>query len=328
MKTVSFSIENLCLPCSCRCKHCLLGYDGNTIGVGYEQGKNLARRIAAESSIKFNYYIGFCMDTPMLFDYIAFCQEIESPGGQFLQMNGFRERPYDEIERLMERIKNSSVDLIDLTFYGLPNYHDVFAGRPGDFRFLTKMLVAANKTQLPVNISIPITEDNAGQIERLFDILSEYKTDAINLYLPHSKGRGWFMEPQRLKKSTLEQLPPSVQARMPKIKTQSEAQWLSEKVFPEPDKRYLTLSLTPENFERYNNISAEKIIGELEMLDDTFYGAVPSAEELAKLYGNPLGDRLFRYRDLVLLWTKRYVRENSLKLHDMTDERGHFSIRQ
>lgn len=328
MKTVSFSIENLCLPCSCRCKHCLLGYDGNIIGVGYEQGKDLARRIAAESSIKFNYYIGFCMDTPMLFDYIAFCQEIESPGGQFLQMNGFRERTHDEIDRLMERIKNSGVDLIDLTFYGLPDYHDVFAGRPGDFRFLTKMLVAANKTQLPVNISVPITEDNAGQLERLFEILSEYKTDAINLYLPHSKGRGWFMEPQRLKKSTLEQLPPLVQAHMPKIKTQSEAQWLSEKVFPEPDKRYLTLSLTPDNFERYNNMSAEEIIGELEKLDDTFYGAVPSAEELAKLYGNPLGDRLFRYRDLVLLWTKRYVRENSLKLHDMTDERGHFSIRQ
>lgn len=328
MKTVSFSIENLCVPCSCRCRHCLLGYDGNTIGVGYEQGKSFAQRIASESPIKFSYYIGFCMDTPMLFDYITFCREIGSPGGRFLQMNGFQERPYDEIEHLMDRIKNSSVEIIDLTFYGLPDYHDAFAGRPGDFRFLTKMLTAANKAQLPVNISVPITEDNAGQIERLFDILSEYKTDGMSLYLPHSKGRGWFMEPQRLKKSTLEHLSPSMQAHMPKVKTQSEAQWLSEKVFPEPEKRHLTLSLTPDNFERYNHMSAEKIIGELEMLDDTFYGAVPSAEELARLYGNPLGDRLFRYRDLVLLWTKIYVRENNLKLHDMTDERGHFSIRQ
>lgn len=119
-----------------------------------------------------------------------------------------------------------------------------------------------------------------------------------------------------------------VQAHMPKVKTQSEGQWLSENVFPEPDKRCLTLSLTPDNFERYNNMSAEEIIGELERLDDAFYAAVPSAEELARLYGNPLGDRLFRYRDLVLLWTKRYVRENGLRLHDMTDERGHFSTRQ
>lgn len=328
MKTVSLNVENLCVPCGCRCRHCLLAYDGTVIGAGYEQGKRFARRMAAESPIKFNYYIGFCMDTPMLFDYIAFCQEIGSPGGRFLQMNGFRERPYDEIELLMERIKNTNVELIDLTFYGLPDYHDAFAGRPGDFRFLTKMLTAANKAQLSVHISVPITEENAGQIECLFDILSEYKTDGMSLYLPHSKGRGWFMEPKRLKKSTLEQLPPTVQAHMPKVKTQSEAQWLSENVFPEPGERYLTLSLTPDNFERYNNLSAEKIVNELEMLDDTFYDAIPSAEELAKLYGNSFGDRLFRYRDLVLLWTKRYVRENSLKLHDMTDERGHFSIRQ
>lgn len=268
------------------------------------------------------------MDTPMLFDYIAFCQEIGSPGGRFLQMNGFRKRPYDELERLMEQIKNAGVELIDLTFYGLPDYHDAFACRPGDFRFLTKLLTAAEKARLPVNISVPITEENAGQIECLFDILAEYKTDGMSLYLPHSKGRGWLMESKRLKKFTLEQLPPSVQAHMPKVKTQSEGQWLSEKVFPEPDRRYLTLSLTPDNFERYNHMSAEKMIGELEMLDDAFYDAVPPAEELAKLYGDPLGDRLFRYRDLVLLWTKRYVRENSLTLHDMTDERGHFSVRQ
>lgn len=328
MKTVLFNMENLCVPCGCRCRHCLLGYDGNTVGVGYEQGKDLARRLAAESPIQFSYYIGFCMDTPMLFDYIAFCQEIGSPGGRFLQMNGFRERPYDEIEGLMEQIKTSGVELIDLTFYGLPEYHDAFAGRRGDFSLLTKVLKAANNAQLPVNISAPITEDNAGQLQRLLDILSEYETDNISLYLPHAKGRGWFLEEKRLRKTTLERLPTSVWEHMPKVKTQSEAQWLSENEFPEPEERYLTLSLTPDNFEWYSDMSAEEIIGELEALDDAFYAAVPSAAELARLYGDPSGDRLFRYRDLVLLWTKRYVRENGLKLHDMTDERGHFSVRQ
>lgn len=328
MKTVSFSIENLCVPCGYRCRHCLLGYDGNTIGVGYEQGKNFARRIAGESPVEFSYYIGFCMDTPMLFDHIAFCREIGSPAGQFLQMNGFREKPYEEVEGIMERIKSAGIEMIDLTFYGLSDYHDAFAGRRGDFLFLTKMLTAANKANLPVNISVPITEDNAGQIERLFDHLSAYKTDGLSLFLPHSKGRGWFLESKRLKRSTLEQLPPSVQAHMPKVRTQSEAQWLSENEFPEPDKRYLTLSLTPDDFERYSGMSAEEMISELETLDDAFYAAVPPVTELAKIYGDPSGDRLFRYRDLVLLWVKRYVRENGLKLHDMTDERGSFSIRQ
>ena len=63
MKTLSFNMENLCVPCKCRCRHCLLGYDGNVIGVEYERGKDLARRIAEGSPVKFNYYIGYCMDT-------------------------------------------------------------------------------------------------------------------------------------------------------------------------------------------------------------------------------------------------------------------------
>ncbi len=328
MKTASFSMENLCVPCACRCGHCLLEYDGHTIGAGYERGKDLARRIAAESPVEFVYYIGFCMDTPRLFDHIAFCQEIGSPGGRFLQMNGFRERPYDEIKGLMERIKSSGVELIDLTFYGHPEYHDAFAGRPGDFRLLTEMLKAANRARLPVNISAPITEDNAGQLQSLLNILSAYKTDSISLYLPHAKGRGRFLEEKRLRKATLEGLPALVRARMPKVKIQSEALWLAENEFPEPEKRHLTLSLTPDHFERYNKMSAEEMIGELETLDDAFYATIPPAVELARLYGDPSGDRLFRYRDLVLLWIKRYVHEKEIKLHDMTDERGHFSVRQ
>lgn len=328
METVSFQIENLCVPCNCRCRHCLLAYDGHTIGVEYERGKALARRIAAEAPVEFSYYIGFCMDTPMLFDHIAFCQEIGSSGGRFLQMNGFREKPDQDMRDLMDRLKHAGVELIDLTFYGLPEYHDTFAGRRGDFRLLTAMLAAANEARLPVHISAPITEDNAGQAERLLDLLSAYKTEDMRFYLPHAKGRGRFLEERRLRTSTLDQLPPAVRAHMPKVKTQSEARWLSENAFPEPEKRSLTLSLTPDNLARYAPMSAADMIAELEALDDAFYAAIPPTSELARSYGDPLGDKLFRYRDLVLLWTKKYVRENQIQLHDMTDERGHFSVRQ
>ena len=321
------SIENLCVPCRCRCRHCLLGYDGGVSGAGYRRGKNLAWRIALESPVNFNYYIGFCMDTPELFDYISFCQEIYSPSGRFLQMNGFAERPFQEIEALMGRIRDAGVELIDLTFYGLPDYHDSFAGRAGDFELLLNMLRAAGAVRLPVRISAPITEENAGQLEGLFRLLSQFRTDSIGLYLPHAKGRGRLLEPQRLRSSTLEQLPDSVRAHMPKVRTVTEAQWLREGVFPEPEERSLTLSLSPENIDRYENTSAHDMIRELEALDDAFYAAVPPAAELAGLYGDPAGDKLFRYRDLVLLWTEMYVREHHITLHDMTDERGHFSVR-
>lgn len=327
MKTVSLNMENLCVPCSCRCRHCLLRYDGSVAGAGYRRGKELAQRIASESPVRFNYYIGFCMDTPELFDYIAFCWETGSPSGRFLQMNGFAGRPYRETETLMGRIRDAGVELIDLTFYGLPDYHDSFAGRAGDFKLLTEMLKAANAVRLPVHISAPITEENAGQMEELFDLLSKFDTDSVGLYLPHAKGRGWLLESKRLRNSTLEQLPKSVRSHMPETRTQTEAQWLREGVFPEPEERHLTLSLTPENIAGYEGRSALDMIRELETLDDAFYAAVPPAAELAVLYGDPSGDKLFRYRDLTLFWTRKYVREHHILPHDMTDERGHFSVR-
>ncbi len=328
MKTELLSEENLCVPCGCRCRHCLLGFDGGVPGAGYARGKDLARRLKGESPVRFTYYIGFCMDTPELLDYIAFCREMGFPGGSFLQMNGFAKRPYPELERLMGDVRDAGVELIDLTFYGLPEYHDRFAGRAGDFALLTDMLRAAGAVRLPVHISGPLTEENAGQAEGLLDLLAGYDTENIRFYLPHAKGRGWFLEPARLRKSTLDLLPHAVRDRMPRVATQTEADWLRRRDFPEPESRYLTLSVTAENIGKYEKMPAADILAELESLDDAFWSAVPSAAELARLYGDADSDRLFRYRDLVLLWTKRYVRDNKLTLHDMTDERGHFSVRE
>ena len=177
-------------------------------------------------------------------------------------------------------------------------------------------------------MSVTITEENALQMVWLFGLLSLYGAQNIHLILPHAKGRGWYLDEKRLRESTLKQLPEEIRASMLKTKVVSEAQWLEEGVFPEPTERHLTLSLTPQNLSRCQAMSAADMIQELEQMDDTFYAAIPPAAELAKLYGDPKGDKLYRYRDLVLLWTQRYVREHPISAHDMTDERGSFSLRQ
>lgn len=327
MKTATFSMENLCVPCGCRCRHCLLSYDGTVPGAGYTRGKEIARRAAAESTVPFSYYIGFCMDTPDLLDYIAFCQEIGSPGGSFLQMNGLRIRTAEETESLVREIREAGIQQIDCTFYGLPPYHDRFAGRPGDFDFLLSILRAAETAGLPVKCSLPITEENAGQMEALLPQLEAYQPQEIRFFLPHSKGRGWYLEEQRLQASTLQKLPPWVQTHMPTVRTQTEAMWIAEGAFPAPTERYLTLSLTKENLQKYENMPSSEMLRELEELDDAFYGAIPPTSELAALYGDPYGEKLYRYRDLVLLWTKRFLRDHMPSHLDFTEERGHFSVR-
>lgn len=65
----------------------------------------------------------------------------------------------------------------------------------------------------------------------------------------------------------------------------------------------------------------------LESLDDAFHAAMPSPAELALAVGQPENRQLFRWRDLLLAWQKRWQQLHPLTVHDMTDERSHFSVR-
>ena len=68
----------------------------------YRRSEALAHRIMTELAekrpdISGSFYIGYCMDTVNLWDYIRFSRERESPGASFLQMNGFGFREETEL---------------------------------------------------------------------------------------------------------------------------------------------------------------------------------------------------------------------------------------
>lgn len=89
----------------------------------------------------------------------------------------------------------------------------------------------------------------------------------------------------------------------------------------------LTLSLTSENIEGLEAISAEDIAAMLEGLDEEYYRFMPAPAELAVRYGNPRGRRMYRLRDLLLLWRQRFYAEFGGNRPNMDDERGCFSVR-
>ncbi|MBQ5427137.1 MAG: hypothetical protein IIT51_01150, partial [Oscillospiraceae bacterium] len=82
-----------------------------------------------------------------------------------------------------------------------------------------------------------------------------------------------------------------------------------------------------ENFPALQAKPFEETLAMLEELDDAYYAAMPSAEELAAEYGDPDGTKLYRGRDLLLEWQQRYREAHAPDLHDMQDERHHFSVR-
>ncbi len=331
METASFGIANYCVACNSHCRYCLLSSCGRVTGVDYDDGIIFADRVLDEISehrpdVSGLFYIGYCMDTPKLPDYLRFCRKHDSPGARFLQMNGFAFRSSVELDTLMAEIKREGVELIDLTFYGTERYHDSFAGRKGDFEFNLRMLAAAEKSKLKVNVSIPLLRDNLDQMIELRQTAEIAGANRYSYFLPHSKGRGKQLENLRITKEEFESLPEEVRCSFQKVKHMTEAEWLSSSEFIMPEKRNLTLVLTPENYMHYAKMSAVTILKELEAMDDEFISKMPSVSELAERYGRTDNQQLYRFRDLLLRWRQEYIAETGYAIYDMHDETHSFSI--
>ena len=331
MKTVSFSITNYCVPCHAHCRYCLLSSCGQVSGVSYRQSTQFAHRVLAELSekkpdIRGSFYIGYCMDTPDLWDYIRFSREHHSPAAGFLQMNGFAFREEKELLTLMHGIREEGVELIDLTFYGTEEYHNRFAGRKDDFRFVVRMLAAAVHEGLPVNISIPVLRENLNQMEELRAFLDYYPVSKYSYFLPHSKGRGITLQDQRITREEFGSLPAEIRSAFSKTPHLTEAEWLEAGEWKQLGKRNLTLVLTKDNIPFFESMNAEEIVSYLEDLDHRYLSKLPEIAELAERYGNPDNHQLFRFRDLLLKWQQRFIADTGNTIYDMHDETHHFSV--
>jgi len=332
MKTVSISVCNLCVPCENRCRYCLLSWDGKLRGVDYDRSERYARRFydwlrENRPELGFVFYYGYSMDHPKLPETIDFFREIGSPTGKFLQFDGMKFRTDQEIRELLTELKNHGIQLIDLTFYGTREYHDRFAARQGDFDYMLRILQIANEVGLDVNTGIALNHENAHQAGTLLEQLRRYRLNHVFAFVPHGEGRGESLDPVRFRKSDYDILPESVKEVFNRRRFRSEAEWIRDGNFSAPEKRILTLGLTPENVDFFEKLDFGEAIAYLEKLDDDYYDAVPSLPELAARYGNPQEDRFYSERDLYLKYQHRYIREHGLKLPDMHDERGCFSRR-
>lgn len=331
MKTVSVNVMNLSVPCENRCRYCLLSYDGKVHGVDHKRAEAYAlrfhdwlRRNRPELSFLFGF--GYSMEHPDLMGAIDFCRSIGSATGEFLQFDGMKFRTDEELEILLRQLKAHGIRLVDLTFYGTEHYHDRFAARAGDHRLMMRTLAKANEVELDVNISIPMTHENVDQLDGLIAELKRYRTRRIACFIPHSEGRGRLLEPVRFSSADYGRLSDDVRGRIDRDRFRTESEWLRIG-FPIAEKRVLTLTLTPENIGHFEELSFPDTIAYLEKLDDEYYRVIPDVEELAKLYGDPEGDRYYSARDLYMTYQRRYIEDNEIEIYDMNDERHCFSRR-
>ena len=176
MKTASVMLQTLCVPCGCHCRYCLLSWDGKTVGADYDRCAAYAaafhKWIGKERpELSFHFSFGYSMEHPRLFGMLDFLNSIGSVTGRFLQLDGMRLRTEEEYTALTLKLREHGVRSVNLTFYGLPEYHDRFAGRKEDFVHLLALAKAATASGLETSAGFPLTEESAPQAEAVLDIL-------------------------------------------------------------------------------------------------------------------------------------------------------------
>lgn len=332
MQTKSIYVMNLCVPCENRCRYCLLSYNGKTNGIDYKRSEAYAKRFydwiqENRPDLSFVFGFGYSMEHPNLLEAIDFLQEIGSPTGRFLQLDGMKFRAEEEVRSFLMDLKEHGIQLIDLTFYGTEAYHDKFAARNGDYAYMMSILKIANEVGLPVETGIAVTHENAEQLEMLIDELQKYQLEKLFCFVPHAEGKGVLLNAVRFSQRDYGTLNDKVKAYLNTNRFKTEQEWLQHPEAFFADKRMIALTLTSENIEQFEQMPFEETIAYLENLDDTYYSVLPDVETLMELYGDSQSDLFYSARDLYLNYQRRYIEEYHVEVYDVNDERQCFSRR-
>ena len=218
-------------------------------------------------------------------------------------------------------LKEEGIRQLNFTVYGFPEYHDRFAGRKGDHALILRMMQAAGRAGIPFDAGIPLTAENAGEIDEVAACLYGAGCEKIHLFIPHEEGRGKSLAAVRCRLQDLEKLSPASRALLNGRIFRTEVEWLKEAELLHEEDRMILLSLRDDNIERYEKTGALSALKETEALDDAYYAAFPAFAELAEMYGDPEGDRLYRFRDLFAHYRRRFTAERGICVYDVTDER-------
>ena len=326
MRTTSVMLQNLCVPCSCHCRYCLLSWSGKMLGVDYQRSEDYARRFYLwikenRPDVAFNFSFGYSMDHPDLFHAIDFMRSIGSVGSKVLQFDGMKFRSEPELENLIAGLKEHGVEHLNFTFYGLQAYHDRFAGRKGDFGYMIHTISLALAHQMKVSAGFPLSHESVCQVDELIATLKRIGVEQITLFVPHEEGRGVSLNPIRFSKPDLCLMSEASKKMFNQDIYKTEADWVTSKQFDTTDNRVLIISLMPDNINKFEQMGFEEVITYVEDLDETYYSIVPALEELVELYGDSEGEMFYRQRDLYHHYQKRYIQEHGLDLYDVTDER-------
>ena len=333
MRTTSVLIHSLCVPCYNHCRYCLLSWNGKAEGADWDRSVALAERFMDElrdqqPEIRSGFSYGYSMEHPDLKGAIRTLRRLGGPTADFLQCDGMKMRNDTECIELMGMLRDEGIKRLNFTLYGLSDYHDRFAGRKGDFELILRMMRAAKASRLPFSTGIPLTSENIHEVDRLVGVLQDHGSEKVFLTIPHEEGRGKLLRDVRLSMQGFLELSAETQKLLNATLYRTEGDWLRDAEPIHDTQRMILIALRADNMDAYESRNVMSILREIEALDETYYSSFPGFQELAKIYGDPDGEKLYRIRDLYYHYRTQYAQDHDIRVYDVTDERQSGSRRE
>ena len=326
LTTRSILVQTLCVPCACHCRYCLLSWDGKPVGADMERAAAFTSRLRAwaeeaRPGVPVSFSFGYSMEMPDPAATLGLLRTLGSPQSEFLQCDGMAMRDEAACAALCGTLRSEGVKSLNFTLYGLEAAHDRFAGRAGDFQLILRMMRAAKAAGLRVSAGIALTGESAPEADALIRILDGTSAcDHVRLFVPHEEGRGALLNGIRFGDDDIRHLSDRALSLIDRTVYRAERDWLRDGFTPE-DSRMLLISLRGDNIDRYEAIGPGAVVDEVEGLDEAYYAAFPTPEELGRRYGDPAGARWYSQRDLKRHYRQLYARDAGLTVYDVTDER-------
>lgn len=303
-------------PCHCRCRHCLLNSGPKLTAVPFARAKDVAEKFLrwrneqGLEDLGVDIITGYSCDSPNALEAQLFSKQAGAASWWYLPANGNAMRSEEELRQFLQSRKDEGVTSVGVTFYGLKDFHDKWAGRDGDWEFT--MLIARTAADLGLHRqeTIFLSKDANKDIPDLVDLLDKIPGEKGRTICPWDyRGRGKKLEDQRVHASQVEALPEHIRCCI-SGKYRSEADWISAIEagdYPRKKRRVYLLSVWEENIDWLESTDCGQILQKMRNEDELFYQSIPSLPTLAQLYGQRNGKRFYWLRDLEWKWTDLFL---------------------
>ena len=315
LKDYQITINGYVSRCHCKCKHCLLCSGDEIIKqVPFEKLKQLALKFEGfKEKYKIDSILAVynCSEYPELSEEIKVNEKISFHSG-YQNLNGTKIREGAELKEWVSYLKDCGLKNANLSWFGENAFHDEFANRKGYFDYLINLAKELKLAGIPWNNTVFLLKSSIGQLEQLTGRLKVFGEN-IHYALLDYRGNGKNMLDEFLTEKEKDILPRFIFNINLFNRNRPEYEWIemvANNEYPKFSKLMLFLVATPDNIDRYIQMTVEDILDMFHDIDYKLQSSIPSIKFLSETYGNKESTMLFDFRSILWKWMDMYFDNN------------------